>query len=323
LWVNAAEKATIFKLLAGRGQSEARQVIGSDYVGIAASDRFRAYNSQNRLCMPFTLSHPAAIIPFARQRLVLSALVVGSMSPDFLYFINLAPRGEFGHTLAGVFLFCLPLGMLTLWLFHALMKWPLLSLFPQALQERLMGPAQGFAFGAMGRQLLIVLSLLIGAGTHLLWDGFTHEYGWAVSRLSFLSRSVIETGAQSIPVFKLLQHLSTVIGGGALLYCFLHWMWRAPQEEVKESIQRPARSKLICVSLLLVSSISLGLLSSWWKVTPPDQQRGLSVWLGAFVVSVHSGLFVELVLFGLYWHFTGKLEVIRKDAKLGKGARDI
>jgi transposase len=44
LWVNAAEKATIFKLLAGRGQSEARQVIGSDYAGIAASDRFGAYN---------------------------------------------------------------------------------------------------------------------------------------------------------------------------------------------------------------------------------------------------------------------------------------
>jgi transposase len=44
LWVNAAEKATIFKLLAGRSQSEARQVIGSDYAGIAASDRFGAYN---------------------------------------------------------------------------------------------------------------------------------------------------------------------------------------------------------------------------------------------------------------------------------------
>jgi hypothetical protein len=225
--------------------------------------------------MPFTLSHPAAIIPLARQRLVLSALVVGSMSPDFLYFINLAPRGQFGHTPAGVFLFCLPPGMLTLWLFHTLMKWPLLSLCPQALQERLMRPAQGFTFRSMSRQLLIVLSILIGAGTHLLWDGFTHEYGWAVSRLSFLSWSVIEIGARSIPVFKLLQHLSTVIGGTALLYCFLHWMWRAPQ----------------------------------------------SAWLGCFVVGVHSGLFVELVLFGLYWHFTGRLKAIRKEARLGKSAR--
>ena len=264
--------------------------------------------------MPFTLSHPAAIIPFARQRLVLSALVVGSMSPDFLYFINLAPRGQFGHTPAGVFLFCLPLGMLTLWLFHTLMKWPLLSLCPQALQERLMGPAQGFAFLSLSRQLLIVLSILIGAGTHLLWDGFTHEYGWAVSRLSFLRWSVIEIGARSIPVFKLFQHLSTVIGGGALLYCFLHWMWRAPQEEVRESIQRPARSKLICVSLLLVSAISLGLLSSWWKVIQLGYQRRPNAWLGCFVVGVHSGLFVELVLFGLYWHFIGMQ---------GKSARGI
>lgn len=270
--------------------------------------------------MPFTLSHPAAIIPFARQRLVLSALVVGSMSPDFLYFINLTPRGQFGHTLAGVFLFCLPLGTLVLWMFHTLMKWPLFSLCPQALQERLMEPAQGFAFRSMGRQLLIILSILIGAGTHLLWDCFTHEYGWAVSRLSFLNWSVIEIGARSIPVFKLLQHLSTVIGGGALLYCFLHWMWRAPHETVRESLLRPARSKLICGSLLLVSAISLGLLSSWWKVTHLGYQRGLSAWLGAFVVGVHSGLFVELVLFGLYWHFTGKLKTIRKEAGLGKGA---
>ncbi len=44
LWVNATEKATIFKLLAGRGQSEAQQVIGSDYAGIATTDRFGAYN---------------------------------------------------------------------------------------------------------------------------------------------------------------------------------------------------------------------------------------------------------------------------------------
>ncbi len=136
------------------------------------------YNSQNRLRMPFTLGHPAAIIPFARQRLVLSALVVGSMSPDFLYFINLAPRGQFGHTLAGVFLFCIPLGMLTLWLFHTLMKWPLLSLCPQALQERLMGPAQGFAFRSMSRQLLIVVSILIGAGTHLYAYPSAYSRNW-------------------------------------------------------------------------------------------------------------------------------------------------
>ncbi len=36
--------------------------------------------------MPWTVSHPAAAAPFARWGLVLSALVVGSMAPDFVYF---------------------------------------------------------------------------------------------------------------------------------------------------------------------------------------------------------------------------------------------
>jgi Domain of unknown function (DUF4184) len=252
--------------------------------------------------MPFTLSHPAAIIPFARQRLVLSALVVGSMSPDFLYFINLAPRGQFGHTLTGIFLFCLPLGVLVLWFFHTLMKWPLLSLCPQSLQERLMEPANGFTFRSLSRQLMIVLSILIGAGTHLFWDGFTHDYGWAVSRLLFLNWSVFEIGSRSIPAFKVLQHSSTLSGGVVLLISFLYWLGRASRREVEESFRRSARYKLICVSLLLVGAISLGLLSSWWKVAQLGEPRALNVWLGCFVVGVHSGLFVELMLFSIYWH---------------------
>ena len=32
--------------------------------------------------MPFTLSHPAAVVPLTRRGLVLSALVVGSMTID-------------------------------------------------------------------------------------------------------------------------------------------------------------------------------------------------------------------------------------------------
>ena len=163
--------------------------------------------------MPLTLSHPAAIVPFARQRLVLSALVVGSLSPDFPYFINLVPRGEFGHTPAGVFLLCLPLGLLALWIFQRLMKWPLLSLLPQGWQERLARPARDFTFRPMSRQLLIVSSLLIGAATHLCWDGFTHRDGWAVNWLPSLTHPAMGLGSRSIPVYQLLQHSSTVIGG--------------------------------------------------------------------------------------------------------------
>jgi hypothetical protein len=67
--------------------------------------------------MPFTLSHPAAAIPFLRTRLVPSALVIGCMVPDFEYFLRFAPEGGFGHSLPGVFVFDLPVAFIALWLF--------------------------------------------------------------------------------------------------------------------------------------------------------------------------------------------------------------
>lgn len=44
--------------------------------------------------MPFTISHAAAVLPFARffkRERVFSALVIGSMVPDFGYFQPVAP----------------------------------------------------------------------------------------------------------------------------------------------------------------------------------------------------------------------------------------
>ncbi|MEV0803512.1 DUF4184 family protein [Kribbella sp. NPDC050281] len=35
--------------------------------------------------MPFTLAHPAAVLPLVRRPLVASALVAGAVAPDLLY----------------------------------------------------------------------------------------------------------------------------------------------------------------------------------------------------------------------------------------------
>ena len=35
--------------------------------------------------MPFTLAHPAAVLPLCRRPLVASALVAGAVAPDLLY----------------------------------------------------------------------------------------------------------------------------------------------------------------------------------------------------------------------------------------------
>ncbi|HNH84716.1 MAG TPA: DUF4184 family protein, partial [Acidobacteriota bacterium] len=51
--------------------------------------------------MPFTFCHPAIVIPVARRSHWLSPLVIGSMSPDFLYFLNFSTGHSFGHTFTG------------------------------------------------------------------------------------------------------------------------------------------------------------------------------------------------------------------------------
>ncbi|AIK36171.1 hypothetical protein BG07_3819 [Bacillus pseudomycoides] len=50
--------------------------------------------------MPFTFAHPAAVIPFCKKQRYVSvtALVLGSMVPDFEYFLHFRPYGVIGHT---------------------------------------------------------------------------------------------------------------------------------------------------------------------------------------------------------------------------------
>jgi hypothetical protein len=97
--------------------------------------------------MPFTLAHPAAAVPLARsstERFALSALVVGSMAPDFEYPLRWRAEGHLGHTFPGLIVFCLPLGLVALALFHGLVKRPVVLLLPRALRARLSGlPAPG------------------------------------------------------------------------------------------------------------------------------------------------------------------------------------
>ena len=175
--------------------------------------------------MPNPIADPAASIPFIKAGLVFSALVAGSISPDLGYFISV-PTPYFSHTAPGLILFDVPMGFVLLWLFHTLVKWPLLSLLPATLQRRLVGHAHRFSFGALKRFGLILLSLLVGSFTHLIWDSFTHENGWVVQRIVFLNISIVGT-----PLYGILQNMSTILGTGILIYWFFRWLPKAPQSD--------------------------------------------------------------------------------------------
>lgn len=176
-----------------------------------------SYIEQN---MPFTLSHPSLFLPMLyvqRKWFSVTALAIGSMAPDFEYFIRMRIKSDYSHTLLGVFWFDLPLTILIAFVFHNLIRDSFYNNLPYALQARLK-PFNRFDWKSyfIKNWFVVVTCALIGIFSHLLWDSFTHETGFFVGKVSFLSRDIL-----TVPVYKILQHSSTLLG--AFVICFVIW----------------------------------------------------------------------------------------------------
>ncbi|MBD3317547.1 MAG: DUF4184 family protein [Chitinivibrionales bacterium] len=179
--------------------------------------------------MPLTISHAAAAVPLRRFRLPTSALIFGTMVPDFEFFLRMNHERVIGHTPIGLLLFCIPVGLLGLVIFHNLLKHPLLSLLPHKHQAKLLPVAQQFSFFPPRRFGAIVLALLIGAVSHILWDSFTHEGSWFVERLALLRVPLLTIGERSLKVCDFLQHGSSAIGFAILVLAYRKWYLQTPK----------------------------------------------------------------------------------------------
>lgn len=166
--------------------------------------------------MPFTFSHPALVLPLTylpRHWLSLTGLVIGSLTPDFEYFLRMRIQSDYSHTIAGLFWLDLPLGILLTLLYHNIARDGLIKNLPFNLKSRLFRYTQfDWISHFKAHWLVISVSILIGAASHLIWDSFTHEAGYFVSTFPHLLLT-IELFGHEIPVFKIFQHGSSLIGG--------------------------------------------------------------------------------------------------------------
>jgi hypothetical protein len=217
--------------------------------------------------MPFTLSHPAAVLPLARW-LPLSALVVGSMTPDLPYF--LLTQGEFhhfGHKPVGLLLFDLPAGLLVLAVWHALLKTPLAALVPQGSvhRERLTREAlRPSPLRSVSGTVLCAAAVLIGALTHVAWDACTHGNGWVVGQVPLLAAPLLPRPlpvVRDLPVYNVLQHASTLIGALLLVTAYRRWARTAtPHTEDSATLPSPsARQRRALLAALLILAPAAGL----------------------------------------------------------------
>ncbi len=206
--------------------------------------------------MPFTISHAAAAIPFRRTRLIMSAIVMGCFAPDFPHLLSLSPRESFGspralfsHTFAGIFVLDLPLAIAGLWLFHAFMKQPMLMFLPVGIRRRLRKSVNSFPFWPWKRFLLITLSIVIGAATHLLLDAFTHRYSWIYQHWAFLRRWVELPLVGEMPICSLLEYASSILGLAVIAVWIWHWYHttKPNAERLAQPLDTPQKRAFIAV----------------------------------------------------------------------------
>lgn len=181
--------------------------------------------------MPFTLAHPSIVFPF-RKYLSLTGLVIGSMSPDFEYFLRMRIASTFSHSFLGVFIFCLPISTVLAFLFHGLIKIPLCANLPHILKQKCALYASLHWLEYFKKNwYIVVVSILIGAMSHLLWDSFTHSDGFFVTILGYSDIDFTILGFD-IPLYKCIQHISTFIG---ILYMLLLFM-RMPKQHLNSRV---------------------------------------------------------------------------------------
>lgn len=175
--------------------------------------------------MPFTLSHVTAVFPFKKltpKYLSVSGLVMGSMAPDFEFFIRVTLYGIWGHTFWGIFLFDLPVSILLCMLFHTVVKRALILNLPQTLYARFYQYADlNWLLFFQKNILKVLISILIGIFTHFLWDNFTHAPNYVSPYYTdFLLEQFVIFG-KNMPLYEFLQLGSSVLGlAGFLLVVY-------------------------------------------------------------------------------------------------------
>lgn len=174
--------------------------------------------------MPFTLSHPAAILPLRRlQPLRTVPLVLGAMAPDFSHYLPTSVRTWFPdtHNLAASWRVCVPLCLAIIGGCY-LLRAPLTALMSSRARRLCLAAIEPFGKRPL-EWLLAPFSILIGAWSHLLWDSFTHGNGWMVRHYAVLHAN-FTIGPYDTSVNRVLQYLSSVAGLAILAV----WYWRLP-----------------------------------------------------------------------------------------------
>jgi hypothetical protein len=166
--------------------------------------------------MPFTFSHPAIVLPLKKMKpawFSLTGLVIGSMSPDMLYFLQMSGEEDYGHTLPGLFVFDLPATLLLTLVFHLWVRNTLILYLPSPLNRKFAKYLPQNIWLFLRKNWYVVLvSGLVGAISHLLWDQLSNTQGWVYQQAPDFFGRQVNIGPFTYPVNVYIDYTGSLLG---------------------------------------------------------------------------------------------------------------
>ena len=237
--------------------------------------------------MPFTTAHIVAILPLRKYSphfFSTSGLVIGSMVPDFEYFIRMTLYGHYGHTLDGIFIFDIPLGLLLYIIFHEIIRLPTITYLPSYFYNRIEKSVYlDWRPHFLKNFLKIIFSIFIGIMTHFVWDSFTHDEEYFLAKFVPVLLQDFNVFGHSAPLHAILQILSTFVG--MIILC-----WYIHLLPSKDSKQMKSNEKIINFwGLVLILTIIIGCIR--WSIGMPQEKL-----LGQLIVVCVSSSLLSLTI---------------------------
>lgn len=213
--------------------------------------------------MPFTPSHVIAAVPLRRllaRQAVTSALVIGTMVPDFRHFIPVVPGHAHlpTHHLSALLWFALPVGLFTYFVFERLVRAPAVALLPVFVRQRL-GPLLALPTPTERPPLAAVaLSLIVGAASHIAWDMFTHRRMLVTDAFpAFFYRVFYRRGTWELFGYGILQHASSLAGLVLLGAWWRRWLARQPVDRTVGPGATPDERRVALLVTVIAPAIAL------------------------------------------------------------------
>lgn len=237
--------------------------------------------------MPFTLAHPGAVVFIKNKHFNLSALILGSMAPDFIYFMLFSPSSNLGHTILGSIIVNIPLCFLLNYIYYKYIKDPFILNSPNFISKYYWS----FLYTRnnvtnIKEAVVFMYSSIIGMITHVFLDSFTHKTGYFVLKLNFL-RQTIDLLGHKIYVYKIAQHGGTVLGF-IIILIFLYKM-----KGRKLSLDVSIKNKFIYHIIAILIGIVV-MLSSYIGFSG-------SFGIGRIVVSFINALFLGYLVSSIFY----------------------